>query len=158
MFEFQHIDYMSLNSRQQENYNFQKVSAILADYGFSTMRLTDDWGGADFIAQYCDGKTILKVQLKSACTINKKYLGKDIYMAFPAGAEWCVIPHDYLVEQVMAANLKSSKRKNLEDNESWASGKDWFTPRQPQKWVMEILKPYVVHARLSAKQEEADES
>lgn len=37
-------------SRQQENYNFQKLSAVLADYGFMTVRLTDDWKGADFIS------------------------------------------------------------------------------------------------------------
>jgi hypothetical protein len=28
------IDYRALNSRQQENYNFQKVAALLADYRF----------------------------------------------------------------------------------------------------------------------------
>jgi len=42
------IDYRKLNSRQKENYNFQKVSGILADYGFATIRLSDDWNGADF--------------------------------------------------------------------------------------------------------------
>lgn len=39
-----------LNARQKENFNFQKVSAVLADYGYVTMRLSDDWQGADFIA------------------------------------------------------------------------------------------------------------
>ena len=34
------IDYQQLNARQKENYNFLKVSAVLADYGFVTMRLT----------------------------------------------------------------------------------------------------------------------
>jgi hypothetical protein len=35
---------------------------VLADYGFLTMRLSDDWQGADFIAQHIDG-AFLKVQL-----------------------------------------------------------------------------------------------
>ena len=50
----QKITYADLNSRQRENYNFQKVSALFADYGFTTMRLSDDWQGADFIAQHID--------------------------------------------------------------------------------------------------------
>jgi hypothetical protein len=37
----QRIRYEQLNPRQQESYNFQKVSAVLADYGFTTIRLTD---------------------------------------------------------------------------------------------------------------------
>jgi hypothetical protein len=44
------ISYASLNPRQKENYNYQKLSALLADYGFVTMRLSDDWRGADMIA------------------------------------------------------------------------------------------------------------
>jgi len=59
--KLKHIDYVSLNSRQKENFNFQKVSGVLADYGFSTVRLTQDWRGADFIAQHSDGVTFLKV-------------------------------------------------------------------------------------------------
>ncbi len=51
------IAYHELNARQKENYNFLRVSAVLADYGFMTMRLSDDWQGADFIAQHIDGAT-----------------------------------------------------------------------------------------------------
>ncbi len=80
--QLMHIRYTELNARQQENYNFQKVSAVLADYGFATLRLTDDWQGADFIAQHIDGETFLKVQLKGRLTFNKKYLGKGLYVAF----------------------------------------------------------------------------
>ena len=76
--EFSHIKYESLNARQQEDYNFQKVSAVLADYGFVTMRLNSDWQGADFIAQHIDGFTFLKVQLKGRLTVDLKYKDKDI--------------------------------------------------------------------------------
>jgi len=61
---FSRVAYSDLNSRQKENYNFQKVAARLADYGFNSIRLTDDWQGADFIAVHIDGETFLKVQLK----------------------------------------------------------------------------------------------
>jgi hypothetical protein len=43
---FKRVAYRSLNSRQKEAFNFQKVSAVLADYGFTTIRLTSDWRGA----------------------------------------------------------------------------------------------------------------
>ncbi len=75
---FQHVDYAALNSRQRENYNFQKVSAVLADYGFTTMRLSSDWKGADFIADHVNGEVFLKVQLKGVLTADAKYQGKDI--------------------------------------------------------------------------------
>ena len=45
---FQKVAYGQLNSRQQEIFNFQKVSGLLADFAYATYRLTDDWNGADF--------------------------------------------------------------------------------------------------------------
>lgn len=52
------IQYDELNAKAKEMYNFQKVSAKLADYGFTTMWLHNDWKGADFIAVHIDGVTI----------------------------------------------------------------------------------------------------
>jgi hypothetical protein len=51
---FERVSYKALNARQRENYNSQKISAVLADYGFSTIRPSSDWQGADFIAQHLD--------------------------------------------------------------------------------------------------------
>jgi hypothetical protein len=68
--EFKRVPYSSLNSKQQEGHNFQKVSAVLADYGFVTIRLSSDWHGADFIAQHVDGTTFLKIQLKGRLTFD----------------------------------------------------------------------------------------
>ncbi|AOF82135.1 hypothetical protein BSY238_1960 [Methyloversatilis sp. RAC08] len=74
------VQYASLNARQKKSYNFQKVSGVLADYGFTTIRLSDDWQGADFIAQHIDGQQFVKAQLKGRCTLAKKYMGKDLYI------------------------------------------------------------------------------
>jgi len=63
--KLQKIDPRKLNARQKENYYFQKISGLLADYGFTTIRLSDDWNGADFLAQHVDGITLLRVQQKS---------------------------------------------------------------------------------------------
>ena len=65
------ILYSDLNSRQKEIYNFQKVAAALADYGFNCIKLSDDWQGADFLAYHKDGQDTLRVQLKSRLFIGK---------------------------------------------------------------------------------------
>ena len=46
--KLQRINYNNLNAKQKEIFNFQKVAAILADYGFNCIKLSDDWQGADF--------------------------------------------------------------------------------------------------------------
>jgi hypothetical protein len=72
-FRFAHIRYASLKARQKELFNFQKIAATLADYGFNCIKLADDWQGADFLAYHINGTTTLKVQLKSRLTIDRKY-------------------------------------------------------------------------------------
>jgi hypothetical protein len=94
------IEYAKLNARQKENFNFQKISAVLADYGFVTMRLSDDWQGADFIALHIDGETVLRVQLKSRLTFQKSYCGKGLWIAFGNGDEWFLYPHDDLLKTI----------------------------------------------------------
>jgi hypothetical protein len=96
--KFVRINYADLNNRQKENFNYQKIAAVLADFGFVTMRLSDDWHGADFIAQHINGQTLLRVQLKSRLCIDKKYLGKDLHICFPADENWYFVPHDEFVQ------------------------------------------------------------
>jgi hypothetical protein len=91
------INYEQLNSKQKEIYNFQKIGAVLADYGFNCIKLADDWQGADFIAYHKDGQDTLKIQLKSRLTISKKYLNKGLHLAFPLNGEWYLVDHDFLV-------------------------------------------------------------
>ena len=98
--KLKHIQYTDLKSKQKEIHNFHKVAGLLADYGFNCMKLSDNWQGADFLAYHKDGKDTLKVQLKSRITIDKKYIGKGLYVAFPANNSWCLIKHDKLVDLV----------------------------------------------------------
>jgi hypothetical protein len=98
--KLQRIEYRDLNARQKENFNFQKVSAILADYGFVTLRLSDDWQGADFIALHISGK-VLRVQLKSRLTFDNKYREKQLYVAFGENGSWYLYPHDELFDKVL---------------------------------------------------------
>jgi hypothetical protein len=100
---FERVEYDELGDKHKENYNFAKVSALLANFGFSTIRLTDDWHGVDFIAHNPNGLTLF-VQLKGRFTIDKKYMGKQIYVCFPWKIKgstqriWFLYPHDELVE------------------------------------------------------------
>ena len=80
---FGRVNYDELNARQKEIYNFQKLSAELAEYGFTCIKLADDWQGADFLALHFSNDYTLKVQLKPRLSIYKKYEGKDLYIAFP---------------------------------------------------------------------------
>jgi hypothetical protein len=103
---FESVPYDQLNPAQQENYNYHKVSARLADYGYTTIRLHDDFQGADFIAKHVRGKELLKVQLKGRLTFDKKYHRRSknedpIYIAFRDGDEWYLYPHDELFDKVI---------------------------------------------------------
>lgn len=132
---FQVIEYKALNARQQENYNFQKVAGRLADYGFNSLRLTDDWQGADFIACHIDGETFLKVQLKGRLTIDKKYIDRDIHIAFLRGDDCFVYPHDEFLDELIRAG------RMCEESEVWRE-RGIRTWPQPPSWALEILSEF----------------
>ena len=108
------IKYETLNARQKETYNFQKVSAIFADYGFTTIKLSDDWLGADFIAIDFSGEKYLKVQLKGRLTFDKKYKEKDLWICFndKKNEKWYLYHHDELLKSFEASFKKTSSWKN----------------------------------------------
>ncbi len=120
---FQLVRYCDLNAKQKELFNFQKIAATLADYGFNCIKLADDWQGADFLAYNINGTTTLKVQLKSRVTIKHKYRDKDIWIAFPHKRHWYLIEHDRLVEKVGRCTdwLSSSSWNERKDGYSSAS-------------------------------------
>jgi hypothetical protein len=115
---FEKVEYVNLNARGQEMYNFQKVSAVLADYGFTTMWLNNDWHGADFIAIHADGETDIKVQLKGRLTFARKYIGKEIYICFIDGGDTYLYPHDSILQLV----------EDRISDRTWLSKGTWSTP------------------------------
>lgn len=110
-FPYEKIKYEALNARQKESYNFQKLSSVLASYGFVTIRLSDDWNGADFLAQHMNGTT-LRIQLKGRLTFARNYVGKELWMAFRTGDQWFVFPHDEMLE-------RATRETNIINTESW---------------------------------------
>ena len=120
---FKKVNYKDLNSKQKENYNFHKVSSKLADYGFNSMRLNDDWEGADFISINKD--EMIKVQLKGRFTIDKKYIGKDIFISFLEDEKVKIYKHDDALE-VIPENVKISKSWSEVGNYSWGKTPEYF--------------------------------
>ena len=132
--ELERIQYQELNPKQQEIYNFQKVAAVLADFGFNCIKLADDWQGADFLAYHKDGGQTLKVQLKGRLYISKQYEGKEIYMTFPIDRNWYLVAHDELLKIIASCTpwLKSS---------SWIEG-GAYGAKSPSKALIEAIQGY----------------
>ena len=125
------VDYTKLNSRQQEIFNFQKVAAVLAEYGFNCIQLRDDWQGADFLAYHMEGKNTLKVQLKGRLTIDKKYKGKKLYVAFPIEGHWYLIEHDELINKVKLYT-------DWLDSRSWKENGSYHSAKPPVKLIQQL--------------------
>ena len=134
------IIYSELNARQKESHNFQKSAAVLAEYGFNCIKLNDDWQGADFLAYHKDGDQTLRVQLKGRVTIDKKYVGRGLFMNFPVQETWYLVPHDELVDLV-------------KHNTNWLNTKSWkengrYSSAHPSSKLLGKLSPFVT-GRLS---------
>ena len=115
------IHYESLNAKAKEMYNFQKVAAKLADYGYTCMWLHNDWQGADFVAVHLDGVTDIKVQLKARLSFARKYVGKEIYICFIDDGEIYLFPHDEVLMEV---------EHRISDNK-WKENGTWSTRVKP---------------------------
>ena len=127
------INYNDLNARQKESFNFQKVSAILADFGYFTMKLSDDWESADFIAIHYQDKSFLKIQLKGRITFDKKYLNKDLFICFEdkVTSTWYLYPHDEVC-------YKFSQSRNFQNTTSWIKDEMYSFSRLSKKDISEL--------------------
>lgn len=133
---FQPIKYNELNARQKENYNFHKIAGLLADYGYNCLRLNDDWQGADLIAVHVDGEIFLRIQVKGRFVLEKKYERRNIHIAFLAGNDCYVYPHDEVLGHVL-------DRGEINETSSWRNNGLYSWPSLP-KWAREILSAYKV--------------
>lgn len=132
------VAYETLNGRQQETYNFQKISGVLADFGFLTIRLSDDWNGADFIAQHFETKEFLKVQLKGRLCFYTKYQDKDLHICFRESGFWYLYPHDELLSEVLSLGM-------MKGTKSWDELGGYSFPSIP-KQLVDLIAPYRIPA------------
>ena len=138
--ELNRVKYKDLTSKQKEIYNFQKVAGLLPEHGYNCIKLSDDWQGVDFLAYHKDGDQTLKVQLKARCTVDQKYLGRDIYIAFPCDGQWYLIPHDMLAR--IAEDYWPRVRKMYDSNKT---ERPYFN-RRPSRDMLERMTKFRIAA------------
>ena len=143
------VDYSKINARQKEWLNFTHISAILADYGFVTHRLFDDWNGADFLAER-KGEDPLRIQLKSRLWVNTKYRDQKLCICFRDrnSNRWYLFGHDDFLEWALT-NLEIGRTAGWSDADDFrlASGAySWpGISQRIQKW----LEVYEIKGRLT---------
>ena len=127
------IEYSSLKAKARENYNFLKMAAILADYGYNCLWLNDDWNGADCIAIHIDGISDFKIQLKGDISFAQKYRGKNLFIAFFELGDLYIYPHDVVLDQV----------KSVISDQTWLAKGTYFQTKITKKFS-ETIAPYKV--------------
>lgn len=127
-------------SQVREVINRNTVVSLALEQGFNAYLPVFD-GGVDFILHRearenePGGKAeTRKIQLKGRWTIGKKYIGRDIWIAFPVGTDWYLMPHDEMLE------FARSYTKALEAV-SWTEGGVYSWPK-PSKAMMAHCKQY----------------
>ena len=122
------VSYKDLNSKQKENYNYHKVASALAEYGYDSMRLNNDWEGADFIS--VKGDDMIKIQLKGRFTLSKKYENKDLYIAFI---------EDGIIKLYLQDEALAIATSNITDSKSWLENGS-YSMNQTPKHYSQVIK------------------
>lgn len=120
-------------SQVREVINRNIVVSLALEQGFNAFLPVYD-GGVDFILYRESDNTIRKVQLKGRWMIDRKYVGRDIWMAFPIGTDWYLMPHDEMLK-LAAMNGKTTK------SDSWIIG-GAYSLKVPSKETIEQCAAY----------------
>jgi hypothetical protein len=120
------------HSQVREVINRNTVVSLALDQGFNAFLPVYD-GGVDFILYRESDGLVRKVQLKGRWTIDRKYLARDIWVAFPIVGDWYVMPHDVMVALAEAEGVTKTA--------SWKDGGAYSKPR-PSKATIAACAPY----------------
>lgn len=120
------------------NKYYRELSEILANYDIASIEANIDYPDANFIARYKDGR-IWNIVQKGRITIQKKYCGKDLYIAFPRNEGnpevWYILPHDTLIEII-------EKNMGWLDTKSWIE-QGYYNAKSVSKKLKEPLADYI---------------
>jgi len=116
----------------REVINRNTVVSLALEQGFNAFLPVYD-GGVDFILYHEADGILRKVQLKGRWTIDRKYVGRDIWIAFPIGADWHLMPHDEMVKHADADGVTKTA--------SWTEAGLYSRPR-PSAAVIAQCAPY----------------
>ena len=114
-------------SQVTEVINRNVVISLALQQGFNAFLPVYD-GGVDFILYREYDNVIRKVQLKGRWTIGKKYVDRDIWMAFPIDGAWYLMPHDAMVE------FAKTDGKSLEST-AWLEGGAYSWPKPSKAMI-----------------------
>ena len=112
--------------------NRNTVASLALERGYDVY-LPVHAGGVDLVLLHRDSGKLIKVQLKGRWTIERKYLGREIWIAFPIDGDWYLMEHDRMVEL--------GDRQGYTRNPSWTEKGIWNIP-SPSKAVRESCAPY----------------
>ncbi len=102
-----------MKSHQIEVINRHRLISHAIEKGFNAfLPVYDD--GIDLILHGGTPEKTYLVQLKGRWTIGKKYMDRNIHIAFPHKEDWYLAPHDALV-------AFAEKNTNRLSTESWLS-------------------------------------
>jgi len=132
----------------REVINRNTVITLALGQGFNAFLPVYD-GGVDFVLYRESDNRLQKVQLKSRWTIDKKYIGRDIWIAFPMKGEWYLMPHDKMIELAKVEGTTNTK--------SWIAGGAYSKPR-PSEATIAQCAPYKFAPIAEVAGEAADEA
>jgi hypothetical protein len=107
-------------SQVREVINRNTVVSLAFEQGFNAFLPVYD-GGVDFILYRESDGLLRKVQLKGRWTIERKYVGRDIWIAFPIAGDWYLMPHDEMVA--------SAETDGVTETVSWKDAGAYSRPR-----------------------------
>tara|TARA_B100000131_G_scaffold27433_1_gene26036 strand:- start:1967 stop:2404 length:438 start_codon:yes stop_codon:yes gene_type:complete len=133
------IKYHQLGHKEKESFNAAHLMAVMAKWGYlEASRINGDKHGADLLFYRSSDGNVMKVQLKGRVTLDKKYTGKELYIAFPSKREncWYVYPHDAMMNQSLGKS-------------SWFRTKSWkeeggYSWNKAPRWLAGLLSPWKI--------------
>ena len=119
-------------SQVREVINRNALVTLALEHGFNAFLPVYD-GGVDFILYREEDGVVRKVQLKGRWYIDRKYEGRDIWIAFHVDHAWYLAPHDELVA--------IGERFGFTSTTSWLDGGAYSCPK-PSRAMTAELAPF----------------
>ena len=115
------------------------VSELLK-FGFNAYLPVYDRGIDLLVLRESDGD-VRRVQLKGRWAIDKKYIGREVWIAFPEGGTWYLAPHDEMV--------KMGEEQGYCATSSWTTGHAYSCPQLSKKLAARMA-PWCLSSTLTA--------
>lgn len=133
---------MKTNPRSIEMVNRLEFANVAFKEGYlSFLPIVDE--GIDLVLyRECD-RDMKLVQLKTRWVIDRKYSNRNIWMAFSAGAQWYLAPHDEMLKLCDKLNLATTTK-------SWTEGGAYSTSKM-SKSLQHEMAAFIFPSLLAAK-------